>query len=181
MTALPPLGIVGATLLPAHAGHATPPPPLDRVAIATFAGFFAALVTDVPMDRLDEGRTPTAVAASVLYAKPSADLRESEARSVHYTAGVLAGALFALLAAAAETVAPPVAVLPGGLPLLSHLLAGAAVLAFLYAFFGHVVLPRFGREKAGVADRVRRHWAVSATVYVLALLAGVPAAAVLLY
>lgn len=176
--------LIAATVpvaLPVHAGHATPPPPVVRIAIGMLAGFFAALVAGVPMDRLAEGRTPTYVAASVLYAAPPADLADSQVRSVRYTAGILAGALFGALAAAVDAVAPAVAVLPGGLPLLSHLLAGIGALAALYVFFGHVVLPRFGREKADVAGRVRRHWAVSATVYVLALLAFVPAATVLLY
>ncbi len=158
------------SMIPLHAAHASVPPLLARLAIAMVAGFLAAVVMDLPMRRLDEGMVPPYTAASVLFGKPPATVSDIEARSAHYTAGILAGVLFVVLAVAAEAVLPVVYVLWGGLPLLSHLLAGLGVLAFLYGFFGHIVLPRFGREKRAVAATVRRHWAVSATVYVLAFL-----------
>jgi hypothetical protein len=164
-----------------HAGHTTAPPLATRIAIAALAGFLAMLAAGVPMDRLDEGTTPPSVAGSVLYGKPPGDLLGSEVKSTYYTAGLLAGGLFGLLAAAVDAVGPPVAVLPGGSGLLSHLLAGVGVFGLLYVGFGYVVLPRLGREKVDVADRVRRHWAISAAVYVLALLAFVPAVTALLY
>ncbi|WP_254535449.1 hypothetical protein [Halomarina litorea] len=164
-----------------HAGHITAPPPVVRVAIAMVAGFVASVVMGLPMRRLSEGMVPPYTAASILYGKPPANLSDVEARSAHYAAGILAGVLFVLLAVAAEAVVPPVRVLQGGLPLSSHLLAGVGVFAVLYGFFGHVVLPRFGREKREVAGTVRRHWAVSAAVYVLALWVLVVVVTVLVY
>lgn len=166
-----------------HAGHVTAPPLAVRLAVAMVAGFAASVVMDLPMWYLDQGTEPPRTAASVLYGKPPAAVSGVEARSAHYAAGILAGVLFALLAVGIELVGvvPIVAVLAGGLPLTSHLLAGVGVFAFLYVFFGYVVLPRFRPEKRDVAGAIRGQWALSAAVYVLALWVLVVVVTVLTY
>lgn len=149
------------------------------VPTAMLGGFFAAIVMDLPMRRLEEGATPALVAAGVLYDRPPTALDPRQARSVHYTAGILAGVLYVLVALPLDALLPPVASV-GGVPLLAHLLAGALVGGFCYAFFGWVVLPRYGGGKRAVAATVRRSWALSVVVYVLALWAFVPLFALLL-
>ncbi|MWG35098.1 hypothetical protein [Halomarina oriensis] len=149
------------------------------VPVAMLGGFFAALVMDLPMGRLDEGSTPPLVAAGVLYDEPPNSLRPEQARSVHYTAGILAGVLYALVALVLDAVVPAV-VTVAEVPLVSHLLAGAFVGLFLYSFFARGVLPRYGGGKRAVAATVRRSWAVSVGVFVVALLLFVPAFSFLL-
>lgn len=164
-----------------HAGHTAVPPLLARLAIAMVAGLLAAVAAGAPMRRLDEGTVPSRTVASLLYGKPPGAVSDTEMRSTRYGAGILAGVPFVLLAVAVEGLVPAVYVLPGGLPLSSHLLAGVGVLALLYTSFGHVVFPRFGREKRDVAETIRRHWALSATAYVLSLWVFVVIVTVLVY
>jgi hypothetical protein len=149
------------------------------VPVAMLGGFFAALVMDVPMRRLDEGETPPLVAAGVLYDEPPGALRSEQARSVHYTAGILAGVLYALVALVLDALLPAVATV-ADVPLVPHLLSGVVVGLFLYGFFTRFVLPRYGGGKRSVAATVRRSWALSVVVFVVALLLFVPAFSFLL-
>ncbi|MFC5972533.1 hypothetical protein ACFPYI_14430 [Halomarina salina] len=149
------------------------------IPVAMLGGFFAALVMDLPMSRLEEGTTPSLVAAGVLYDRPPATLQGRQARAVHYTAGILAGVVYAVVALLLDTLLPPVATF-AEIPLVPHLLAGLVTGLFLYGFFALYVLPRFGGGKRAVAPTVRRSWALSVAVYVLSLWAFVPLFSLLL-
>lgn len=145
------------------------------VAVAMLAGFFAALAMDVPMRRQTEGMVPAYTAAAAVLSRSPDDVREEVARSAHYAAAILAGALFGLLATALDGTVPALAALPGA-SLGAYLVAGVALLAFLYGVFAYLVLPRFGAAEA--LERtpvVRRQWLVSAAVFVAALGLLVPA------
>ncbi|MFD1514789.1 hypothetical protein [Halomarina rubra] len=147
--------------------------PVLWVPVAMLGGFFAALVMDVPMSRLEEGTTPPLVAASVLYGQPPTRLDAAQARSVHYIAGIFAGVLYAVVALVLDAVLPAGA-LVADVPVLPHVLSGLVTGGFLYAFFAFVVLPRYGGGKRTVGATVRRSWALSVAVFVAALLLFVP-------
>jgi hypothetical protein len=142
------------------------------------AGLAGAVAMDVPMGRHPEGWTPAFVAASVLRRTEPGAVRFRDASVVHHAAGVAAGVLYALLAAPLGVVLAGTVQTPGvgpALPVAAHLLAALAVVAFIYAFFAHVVLPRAGEGVSG--DRttaVRGQWFRSAVVFGAALVVVVP-------
>jgi hypothetical protein len=130
---------------------------------------------NAPMHRLAEGSAPPFVAASLLTDQPVSEVPSGTASGVHYGAGLLAGAVFGLLAVGLRSVLPADPVIPGtALALAPHVAAGALVLAFLYLFFAYLVLPRATDWGASRRRQVRNAWATSATVYVVALLVLVP-------
>ena len=149
------------------------------IPVAVLGGFFAALVMDLPMSRLAEGTTPVSVAASVLYDRPPATLHGRQARAVNYTAGILAGVGYALVALPLDAALPSLATV-AGVPLGPHLVGGGVAGLCLYAAFALYVLPRYGGGKRAVGATVRRSWGVSVAVYVLALWAFVPLFSLLL-
>lgn len=159
-------------VVPLH-GFEAPPPLSIRVALFAAAGLAATVVMNLPMKLLREGQTPPFVAGAALTGTAPEEVAPALASAVHYAAGALAGVLFALLSAG---LGRPTA----GLPAEPHLpgttvsavpalLAALATYGFLYAFFGTLVLPRFGGPVRDRARRVRRDWAVSAGVYTAAL------------
>ena len=155
------------------------PSPLLVVAVAMLAGFGAALVASPVMRRLPEGLTPAFAAASALYGRARDDLTETEALSAHYTAGILAGALFATAFLVAEAVLPPGASVLG-VALVPAAVAALVVVLALYWLFGYVVYPRFGGGTDGDAGRVRGDWAISVVVYAVALVLLFPVGVLLL-
>jgi hypothetical protein len=140
----------------------TPPASVPlRFVAGVLAGLVATLAMDRAMARLPEGRTPTSVAAGVLTGRPPGQAPARLATAVHYLAGTLTGPLFVWLLFAGEAVF-------GG-PSVPVTVAAAGVLyALMVAFFAVAVLPqsRVGDDRLWP---VRRDWAVSALVYVLAL------------
>jgi hypothetical protein len=172
--------VAWVAIVPVHVVAA----PLElRLAVAVVAGLFATLVMTVAMSLLSEGYVPPYVAASALFGVAPGRVSRRQADAAHYAAGLLAGLLFELFVLGLEGLRDATlatAVVVGNLLTLTDLLAALLVVGFLYAFFGHVVFPRYGGrlyDDAGRRERVRFHWLVSANVYGLALLAGV----VLLY
>lgn len=163
--------------LPLHAFHETPPDLPVRLLVNAIAGLAATAVMNVPMNALPEGTAPPFIAASVLSSDPPFETNPQLANAAHYVAGIAAGVLFTLLAAAFEAgigIGPNVTDVPfTPLPLVPHLLAGLLTYAFLLGFFAYLVLPRFGPGENH--DRIRYDWTLSAAVYTGALLVVVPA------
>lgn len=146
-----------------------------RLAIGTVAGLLAAVVTNVPMQRLPEGTTPPFVVAGALAGEPLDEVDPRLASASHYLGGSLGGALFALVAVGLEAVLPFTAVIAGvGLRLVPHVLAALVTVAVAVAGFAYVVLPLWGGEATERAPRVRSSWVLSVTVYTLALSLFVP-------
>ncbi|WP_255148711.1 hypothetical protein [Halorarius halobius] len=143
-----------------------------RAAVGAVAGLLAAVVMNIPMQRLPEGTAPPFVAAGALTGEGLAEVDPKLASGVHYAAGVLAGVVFTLVAVGLERVLPPRAALAGvGLRIAPHALAALVTFAFLVVFFAYLVLPVFGGEARERAGQVRRDWVVSASVYTVALVA----------
>ncbi len=142
------------------------------------AGLAGAVAMDVPMGRHPEGWTPAFVAASVLRQTELGAVRFRDASLVHHAAGVAAGLLYALLAAPLGAVlagTPPTPGVGPALPVGAHLLAVVGVVAFIYAFFAYLVLPRAGEGvDGGRATAVRGQWFRSAVVFGAALVVVVP-------
>ena len=147
--------------------------------LAVLGGFFAALAMDLPTSRLEEGTTPALVAASVLYDRPPATLHGRRARAVQYTAGIVAGVVYAVVALLSAALLRPTTTV-AEIPLVPHLVGGVAAGLLFYAAVALYVLPRYGGGKRAVGATVRRSWGVSVAVYVLALWAFVPLFSLLL-
>lgn len=137
------------------------------------AGVGAAIVMDLPMAAQSEGFTPARIAASVLRGTDPSEVPRRDAHLAHHGAGALAGVLFALAYAFLDAGLESDSAI-NGLSVPAYLLAVAFVVAFIYAFFAHVVLIRFGADARERASAVRRAWLVSAVVYGLAFAALVP-------
>lgn len=145
--------------------------------VGAVAGLAGAVAMDVPMGRHPEGWTPAFVAASVLRRTEPGAVRFRDASVVHHAAGVAAGLLYALLAAPLGVVLAGTVPTPGveTLPVAAHLLAALGVIAFIYAFFAYLVLPRAGEGVAGErTTAVRGQWFRSAVVFGAALVVVVP-------
>lgn len=131
---------------------------LIGLAVGPTAGLLATLAMDVVMARLPEGSTPPKVAAGVLTGEPVDAAPARLATWVHYVAGAGSGLLFVGIATALGTV------LDGSVVTLS--VASVVQLALMIGFFAFVPLPRATGVPRGRRARVRRAWAVEATVYV---------------
>jgi len=145
------------------------------LAIAVIVGVIAALVMDWPMSRQPEGFTPAYIAAGVLTRTPAESVRFRTAMIAHHLAGGLAGVLYALVALGVDRVSPGLS--PAvGVALHAHLIGVVVVVAFIYAFFAFLVLPRAGgRPYEEQATAVRGQWLRSALVYGVTVLILVPA------
>lgn len=162
--------------LPLHAGHVGPPPLETRLLVALVAGVLATVVATVPVQVQSEGTTPSFVAVAVLTRSEPADVSSRTASAVHHVGGVLAALAHALSAVGLEALLGPETFLASvRLYVAPHLLAGLLLLGVLFGGFAYVVLPLAGGEVHDRAARVRTQWLVTATVYVAALLAAVPA------
>jgi len=175
MTAAP----VRPAVSTASLAGALPPPGavLVTLALGAVAGLAAAVVMDVPMSRQSEGFTPAYLAASVLRRTPPSDVSFRDANLVHHAAGALAGVLYAVVAGAlvlALGATPSVDALASVLPV--HAVGVGVVVAFIYLFFAHIVLPRAGgtiyEERA---TAVRGQWLRSSLVFGAALAVIAPA------
>ncbi|TQQ79298.1 hypothetical protein EGH24_11750 [Halonotius terrestris] len=143
--------------------------------VGVVVGLLAAVVMDWPMSRQPDGFVPAYIAASVVTRQPLADVRLPEAMIVHHLAGALAGLLYAVLFTGFSVEFPPLLMVVG-VDLLSHLLAVAVVVGFIYAFFAHFVLPRAGGQSyEEQATAVRGQWLRSALVFGATMAVGVPA------
>lgn len=137
------------------------------------AGLAGAVAMDVPMRRQPEGWTPARVAAAVIRRRPPEWVRFRTAALVHHAAGVLAGLLYALLVLpfALVGIGPTV----GRVPLVGHVAAVVTVVAFVYAFFAYLLLPRVGADVSGErATAVRGQWLRSSVVFGVVLAVVVP-------
>ena len=137
------------------------------------AGFGAAVVVDLPMAAQTEGTTPAAIAASVLRGSVPSEVSRTDALLAHHGAGALAVVLFALAYSAIDAIIPTDSKVDG-LSVSAYPLAVGSVVAFVYIFFAHLVLPNFGADAHERASTVRRAWLVSSIVYGVALAANVP-------
>lgn len=137
-------------------------------------GLVGAAVMDLPMSKQEDGFAPAYVAAALLRRSVPGETPFREALVVHHATGAIAGGLYALafLLLAAFLPRGP---LVGGVGAVPHVLATAAITAFVYGFFSHVVLPRAGRgiyEERATA--VRGQWLRSAVVFGVVLGVTVP-------
>jgi DNA-binding transcriptional LysR family regulator len=152
------------------------------IGVGAFAGLLATVLMNLPMQRLPEGSTPPFVAAGALTGEDLSEVSEGLASLVHYAAGTLAGVGFVLFAEGIETLVLRQGGAPGfdlvlagtGILLVPHLIAAGATFSVLFVFFGYVVLPLFGKEARNRARKVRNDWAISATVYTVALTVVLP-------
>jgi hypothetical protein len=158
------------------------------IGIGALAGLLATVLMNLPMQRLPEGSTPPFVAAGALTGEALSEVSAPVASLVHYAAGTLAGVGFVLVAESVERFVRAQGGAPGfelaitgtGLLLVPHLIAAATTFSVLFLFFGYVVLPLFGKEAHDRAGRVRNDWAISATVYMVALVVVIPLLTVVL-
>jgi len=145
------------------------------VAAGGVAGLVAAVAMDLPMSRQPDGFAPAYVAAAALTRGDPESVSTEAALAVHHAAGVLAGVLYALALVGAGAVAPPGPSV-AGVALLPHVVAVGFVVAFIYAFFAHLVLPRSGGSSyERRATAVRGQWLRSARTFGAALLLIAPA------
>lgn len=173
---LPVVPLALPPVVPAHVGAA----PLElRFAVAIVAGLFATLVMTGAMSLLSEGHVPPYVAAAALFGVAPGRVTRRQADVAHYGAGILAALLFELVVVGLEGIRGATvgtALVVGDVLTLADLLAAILVVGFLYAFFASLLFPRYGDylfDDEDRRERVRVHWLVSASVYGLALLAGV--------
>lgn len=135
--------------------------PAVRLPLGVVAGVLATLVMDVAAARVPEGTTPPTVAAGVLTGRHPDVAPDRLASVVHYLAGALTGPLFVWLLYVGETLAGP--------SLVGVLLATAVLFVLMVAFFIGVVLPRSEGLPQQRLRKIRRAWALSAGVYLTAL------------
>lgn len=144
------------------------------LAAGALAGLLAAVVMNWPMSRQPEGFTPAYIATGVLARTPHENVRFRDAMIVHHLAGGLAGVLYAVALTVVDRVVPAV-ITVGGLNLLAHVLSASIVVAFIYGFFAHFVLPRAGGQSyEEEATAVRGQWLRSALVFGVTLVVVVP-------
>lgn len=158
---------------------ATTPTPLTvRIAVAILAGLGAAAVMNIPVTLLYYGGVPLRVAASALFDDPISEVSDSETAAVHYASGMVAGVLFEAVVFVAERIQPPTARVVAGLVSIAEIIGAVLVAAFVYALFVEYVFPEHGGvlyEDEEDREATRRHWAVCAAVFGVALLALLPA------
>jgi len=144
------------------------------VALGALAGLVAAIVMDWPMSRQPDGFVPAAIAAAVVTRQSADDVSMPELLVVHHAAGLLAGVAYGVVARGLAAGLPDLVRL-GGLDLVAHLLSVGLVVAFIYGFFGHFVLPRAGgRSYEEQATAIRGQWLRSALVFGVTLAVVVP-------
>ena len=131
--------------------------------LGAVGGVAGAVAMDAAMHRQPDGWTPAFVAAAVLRRSRPDRVAFRDALVVHHVAGGLAGLLYGLVAYSTATLLGPAAPLS---TLLGHVFGVVAVVAFIYAFFAHLVLPR---GATGVyeerATAVRGQWLRSSLVF----------------
>ncbi|OYR38384.1 hypothetical protein DJ82_12460 [Halorubrum sp. Ib24] len=134
---------------------------LAGLALGPVVGLLATLAMDRVMPRLPEGTTAPRVAASVLTNTSVDRAPERLATWVHYVAGGGSRLLFVGLVSAVQVglgVGAPVALA----------VASPVMLALMIGFFALVPLPRARGIPRQRLATIRRDWAVSAAVYVVA-------------
>lgn len=109
------------------------------VLLGAAVGLVSTLAMDLPMNRLPEGPTAPKVAAGTLSGQPPGRAPAGVATAAHYGAGAL--------------VVPAVAV---------------ALFVLMNWFFLFVVVPTYDRVPGSRVSAVRRDWALSAAVYLVA-------------
>lgn len=152
---------------------------LAWVVFGAVGGLLGAVAMDVAMHRQPDGWTPAFVAAAVIRKSRPDRVDFRDAIVVHHVAGVLAGVLYALVGWSAVVISGPVSPVAVA---LGHLTGVLVVVAFVYTFFAHLVLPR---GAAGAyeerATAVRGQWLRSTLVFgAILLVGGVGVGAVLL-
>ncbi len=140
----------------------------NRLFLGGAAGLLATLVMDMAMRRLPEGTTSPYVAAGTLTDTPLSSAPHRLATVVHYGAGTGSGLLLVTLALAVET-------LTALGPVAAFVTAAFVQLPVMVVFFSYLVVPVYGRVPDERVPRVRRDWALSATVYVVTVTALVAA------
>ena len=134
---------------------------LAGLVFAPFIGLIATLAMDPVMARLPEGTTAPNVAVSVLTDTPVDDAPERLATWVHYVAGAGSGFLFVGLIAAVGTLTRT----GTGVTLV---IASLVMIVLMVGFFVLVPLPRATGLARQRLSQIRRDWAISAAVYVVA-------------
>ena len=144
------------------------------VLVCVGCGLLGAVAMDLPMSKQEDGFTPAYVAAALIRRSPAGEIPFREAVVVHHATGAIAGGLYALVFLLLAAFVPAGAVV-GGVEGIPHIAATAAIAAFVYGFFAHVVLPRAGRRiYEERATAVRGQWLRSAVVFGVVLGVTVP-------
>ena len=134
---------------------------LAGLVFAPLIGLLATLAMDPVMARLPEGATAPKVAASVLTDTPVDDAPDRLATWVHYVAGAGSGLLFVGLIAAVGT-------LVGAGTVVTLVIASLVMIVLMVGFFVLIPLPRATGLARQRLSQIRRDWAISAVIYVLA-------------
>jgi hypothetical protein len=130
------------------------------VLLGAAVGLVSTLVMDLPMNRLPEGPTAPKVAAGTLSGQPLGRAPAGVATAAHYGAGVGTGVLFVTGVAAADwLVGAGALVVPA---------VAVALFVLMNWFFSFVVVPTYDRVPGSRVSAVRRDWALSAAVYLVA-------------
>lgn len=166
------------TVIP-HAGSATRLPVNVRLFVAALAGFGAAALTAVGVDRLDEGATTlTFLVAAVTGATPE-DVTPRSRTLFTYALGMVLGLLFEGFVVGYEAVRPAIVRFVDVLS-LADVAAAAVVVLVMYAPVAYLVFPRY-RETCEVPQKaLRRTWLAVSVTYAVSLLVVVPLAYLLL-
>lgn len=139
--------------------------------LGVVGGLAGSVAMDAAMHRQPDGWTPAFVAAAVLRRSRLDRVDFRDAVIVHHVAGGLAGVLYGAVAYAATLLLGPGSTVS---LLIAHLVTVVVVVAFIYAFFAHVVLPRGATDiYEERATAVRGQWLRSSLVFgAVLLLAG---------
>jgi len=161
-----------------HAAHGTTLPLSTRLAVGALAGLFATLLTTVVMRRQTYGYVPAYVAASVLWRDPPNRVSRSLATATHLAAGLLAGAAYEVGTVAADRARTALGIgveyTVADLVTVADIAVAAVLVVGIYTTFAWVVFPRFGGTAYDTRPAtVRRQWAVSATVFGLAVVVAI--------
>lgn len=161
----------------AHAGGGTELPVNLRLFVAALAGFAAAALTAIALDRLEAGdRALDVVIATTMGGEPG-EITRLTRRLFLYSSGMVLGLLFQVVVIVSEAVAPVDLSIVGSLT-LSDVTAAGVVALVCYVAVAHLVFPRYRRGKTSSTDAgrnaLRRTWLVVSTVYGVALLVALP-------
>lgn len=151
------------------------PEATQLIGVGAIAGLVASLVMNWPMSRAEHGFTPAYIAAGVVTRTPPREVSFTAAVVAHHLAGLLVGVGYGVFVAGLHAILPET-IAVGQLDVFTHAIAVAVIVAFIYVFFAHVVLPTAAeRIYEEESTAVRGQWLRSALVYGGVLLVLVPA------
>jgi len=143
--------------------------------VGVAVGLLGGLVMDGLMARQEDGFAPARVAAAVFTGRSPVAVPFRDAVIVHHVASGVIGGVYAALSLALAAVSPVEWTL-GGVRVVPHVLAVAAVVGFIYLFFTAIVLPRVDDAVYEEdATAIHGRWLRAAALFGAVMLVGVPA------